>query len=40
VLFRNKSTGQNIGWLMNGTVVAVSAFLPTTADTNWEIVPG
>ena len=87
LLLRNKVTGQNIGWLMNGTTVAslgvpaddrrhelggrgvgdfdadgkadviwrnngdgpehrlvderldrrVSAFLPTIADTNWEI---
>lgn len=38
VIFRNKSTGQNIGWLMNGLVVSVSAFLDTEAETNWEIV--
>ena len=37
LLLRNRSTGQNIGWLMNGTVVSVSAFLPTIADTNWEV---
>ena len=37
LLLRNRSTGQNIGWLMNGTVVTVSAFLPTIADTNWEV---
>ena len=37
LLLRNGSTGQNIGWLMNGTVVSVSAFLPTIADTNWEV---
>ena len=30
-------TGQNIGWLMNGLTVSTSAFLPTIADTNWEI---
>ena len=27
-----------IGWLMNGLVVSSAAFLPTIADTNWEIV--
>jgi hypothetical protein len=37
LLWRNKATGQNIGWLMNGTTVAIAAFLPTIADTNWEI---
>ena len=37
LLLRNRSSGQNIGWLMNGTVVSVSAFLPTIADTNWEV---
>jgi len=37
LLLRNGSTGQNIGWLMNGTGVSNSAFLPTIADTNWEI---
>ena len=37
LLLRNRSTGQNIGWLMNGTVVSASAFMPTIADTNWEI---
>ena len=34
---RNSSTGQNIGWLMNGLTVSTSAFMPTIADTNWEI---
>ena len=37
VLWRNKATGQNIGWLMNGTTVVSAAFLPTIADTSWEI---
>jgi hypothetical protein len=35
LLWRNKVTGQNIGFLMNGLTVANSAFLPTIADTNW-----
>ena len=30
-------TGQNIGWLMNGTTISSAAFLPTIADTNWEV---
>ena len=38
LLLRNKATGQNIGWLMNGLTVSTSALLPTIADTNWEIV--
>ena len=38
LLLRNKSTGQDIGWLMNGLTVANSAFMPTIADTNWKIV--
>ena len=37
LLLRNKVTGQNIGWLMNGLTVSNSAFMPTIADTNWEI---
>ena len=37
VILRNKSTGQNIGWLMDGLTVSLAAFLPTIADTNWEI---
>ena len=38
LLLRNKATGQNIGWLMNGLTVSTSAFMPTIADTNWKIV--
>ena len=37
LVWRNGATGQNIGWLMNGLAVASSAFLPTIADTNWEV---
>jgi CSLREA domain-containing protein len=37
LIWRNKVSGQNIAWLMNGTALASSAFLPTIADTNWEI---
>ena len=38
LLLRNKATGQDIGWLMNGLTVSTSGFLPTIADTNWAIV--
>ena len=38
LLLRNKTTGQDIGWLMNGLTVSTSGFLPTIADTNWAIV--
>jgi hypothetical protein len=38
VVWRNKVTGQNIAWLMNGLTVGTSGFLPTIADTNWEFV--
>ena len=38
LVWRNKATGQNIVWLMNGLTVTISAFLPTIADPNWEIV--
>jgi 6-phosphogluconolactonase (cycloisomerase 2 family) len=37
VLWRNSATGQNIGWLMNGTTLIGSTFLPTIADTNWGV---
>jgi 6-phosphogluconolactonase (cycloisomerase 2 family) len=37
LLLRNRSTGQNIGWLMNGLSVSTSAFLPSVVDTNWEV---
>ena len=39
LFWRHAVDGQDIGFLMNGTVVADSAFLPTVGDTNWEI-PG
>jgi hypothetical protein len=38
ILWRNKSTGQNIVWLMNGTSFSTYAELMQVADTNWEIV--
>ena len=37
VLLRNSANGQDIGWLMDGLTVVNSAFLPTIADTNWDI---
>jgi hypothetical protein len=38
VILRDKVTGQNIGWPMKGLTAVNSAFLPTIADTNWQIV--
>ena len=38
ILWRNKSTGQNVVWLMNGTALSSYVWIDTVADTNWEIV--
>jgi hypothetical protein len=38
ILWRNKSTGQNIVWLMNGAAFSSYSLIDTVADTNWEIV--
>jgi hypothetical protein len=38
ILWRNKSTGQNIVWFMNGTTYSSYAELLQITDTNWEIV--
>jgi hypothetical protein len=38
ILWRNKSTGRNVVWLMNGTTYSSYAELMQVADTNWEIV--
>ena len=38
ILWRNKSTGQNIVWFMNGATYSSYAELMQVADTNWEIV--
>jgi len=38
LLWRNRSTGQNSVWLMNGTALVSGASLPPVADANWEIV--
>jgi hypothetical protein len=37
ILWRNKSTGQNVVWFMNGTTYSSYAELMQVADTNWEI---
>ena len=38
ILWRNKGTGQNVVWLMNGTTYSSYAELMQVTDTNWEIV--
>jgi hypothetical protein len=38
ILWRNKSTGQNVVWFMNGTTYSSYAELMQVTDTNWEIV--
>ena len=38
ILWRNKSTGQNVVWFMNGTTYSNYAELLQVPDTNWEIV--
>jgi hypothetical protein len=38
ILWRNKSTGQDVVWLMNGTTYITYVELPQVPDTNWEIV--
>jgi hypothetical protein len=38
ILWRNKSTGQNIVWLMNGATYSNYAELMQVTDTNWQIV--
>ena len=37
VLWRNRTSGQNVGWLMNGLAVSSAANLPAIADTNWDV---
>ena len=37
ILWRNKSTGQNYIYLMNGTAIAGEGFLRTVADLNWKV---
>ena len=38
IVWRNKSTGQNVVWFMDGTTHSNSAELLQVPDTNWEIV--
>jgi hypothetical protein len=38
ILWRNKTTGQNVVWLMNGANYSSYAELLQVADTNWKIV--
>jgi hypothetical protein len=38
ILWRNKSTGQNVVWLMNGTTYSSYSDLLQVPDTNWQIV--
>ena len=38
ILWRNKSTGQDVVWLMNGTTYITYVELPQVTDTNWQIV--
>ena len=38
LVWRNKTTGQVIGWLMNGFTVQSSGVIATLADLNWDIV--
>ena len=37
VFWRNKVSGQNIIWLMNGLNIKLAAFAIIVADTNWEV---
>src|SRR5947209_3545524 len=37
LVWRNKVTGQNIIWLINGRTIRLATFVPTIADTTWEI---
>ena len=38
ILWRNKSTGQDVVWLMNGATLSSYSWIDTVADTNWQIV--
>jgi hypothetical protein len=37
LIWRNQVTGQNTAWLMNGTTVQATGFLPTVSDPQWTI---
>ena len=38
ILWRNKSTGQNVVWFMNGAAFSSYSWIDTVTDTNWQIV--
>ena len=38
ILWRNKTTGQNVVWFMNGAAFSSYSWIDTVSDTNWEIV--
>jgi hypothetical protein len=38
IVWRNKTTGQNVVWLMDGTTFSSYAEIMQVADTNWQIV--
>jgi len=38
ILWRNRSTGQNVVWLMNGAAFSSYSLIDAVADTNWQIV--
>ncbi len=37
LFWRNRLTGQNVGWLMNGTTIDDVGVPPAIGDTNWEV---
>jgi len=37
ILWRNKTSGDNFAWTMNGTTVSGTVVLPSQADVNWKI---
>ena len=38
MIWRNRVTGQNLVWYLNGSTLLFAANLPTVTDTNWQIV--
>jgi hypothetical protein len=37
ILWHHATQGLTAMWLMNGTTISSSAYLPTLSDTNWQI---
>ncbi|MBF0402560.1 MAG: hypothetical protein HQL00_01240 [Nitrospirae bacterium] len=37
IVWRHKTSGQNVIWLINGVYVTDMVTLPTLSDLNWEI---